>query len=108
MDRTPRPISVAAARLLPLPPDGRKSADAFRDADIDIRFATRPTKGPQVPHKRDEVYFVASGSGRYSVDGKTSEFGPGDILFAAAHAPHGFDDYTDDLAIWIVFYGPEK
>jgi mannose-6-phosphate isomerase-like protein (cupin superfamily) len=108
MDRSPQPISVAAARLLPLPPDGRKSADAFRDQNIDIRFATRPTRGPQTPHTRDEVYVVASGSGRYQVDGNETAFGPGDLLFAAAHAPHGFVDYTDDLAIWIVFYGPEK
>ena len=107
MDRTPPVISLAAAHALRLPPD-RLSAEAFRDGDLEIRFADRPTKGPQVPHTRDEFYIVASGTGRYRVEDRVSDIGPGDLLFAAAHAPHGFEDYSDDFAIWIGFYGPEK
>jgi mannose-6-phosphate isomerase-like protein (cupin superfamily) len=72
------------------------------------RFADRPTKGPQVPHSRDEFYIVASGTGRYRVEDRVTEIGAGDLLFAAAHAAHGFEDYSDDFAIWIVFYGSEK
>jgi hypothetical protein len=34
--------------------------------------------------------------------------GPGDLLFAAAHVAHGFEDFSEDFAIWIVFYGPVK
>jgi hypothetical protein len=34
--------------------------------------------------------------------------GTGDLLFAAAHAPHGFEDFSDDFAVWVVFYGPRK
>jgi len=107
MDRTPPVISLAAAHALPLPSD-RLSAEAFHNADVEIRFADRPTKGPQVPHTRDEFYIVASGTGRYRVQDRVTEIGPGDLLFAAAHAPHGFEDYSDDFAIWIVFYGAEK
>ena len=32
----------------------------------------------------------------------------GDMCFAAAHAEHGFENFTDDFAIWIIFYGPVK
>lgn len=108
MDRpSPMPISLAVARALPLPPD-RRSAEAFHDRDVEIRFAGRPSQGPQVPHERDEFYIVVSGSGRYRVEDRVVSVGPGDLLFAAARAPHGFEDITDDFSVWVVFYGAEK
>jgi quercetin dioxygenase-like cupin family protein len=42
------------------------------------------------------------------VEDTVTAVGPGDVLFAAAHVAHGFDDFSDDFAIWIVFYGPVK
>jgi integrase/recombinase XerD len=54
MDHTPAPISLAAARALQ-PPEGSRAAEVFRDDHVWIRFAARPTSGPQVPHDRDEL-----------------------------------------------------
>jgi len=34
--------------------------------------------------------------------------GPGDLLFAAAHTPHGYDQFSDDFSVCVVCYGPEK
>jgi mannose-6-phosphate isomerase-like protein (cupin superfamily) len=106
MDRTPLPLSLAAARKLEWAPG--RSAEAFIDDDLEIRFTPRPTKGPQVPHSRDELYIVAAGKGRFRVEDNVSDVAAGDLLFAAAHAPHGFEDFSDDFAIWIIFYGPQK
>lgn len=106
MDKTPPPIALAAARALPWKPG--RSAEAFVDGDLEVRFTPRPSKGMQTPHQRDELYIVASGTGRYRVEDKVTEVGTGDLLFAAAHAVHGFEDFSDDFAIWIVFYGPTK
>src|SRR5258706_1949925 len=92
MDRTPLPVSLAAARALPLTPG--RSAEVFVDGDLEVRFAAQPTNGPQVPHQRDELYVVASGGGRYRVEDRGTAGGPGDLLFAAAHVAHGFDDTT--------------
>ncbi|HEV8679822.1 MAG TPA: hypothetical protein VGQ90_10640 [Stellaceae bacterium] len=64
MDRTPAPLSLAAARALK-PPAGSRSVEVFRDVDVEIKFAAHPTPGPQVPHTRDEFYIVASGTARY-------------------------------------------
>jgi mannose-6-phosphate isomerase-like protein (cupin superfamily) len=100
-------ISLATARALPLPPD-RLSAEAFVAEDLEVRFAATASQGMQVPHARDEFYIVATGSGRYQVDDTVASIGPGDLLFAAAHAPHGFVERTDDFSEWIVFYGPIK
>jgi mannose-6-phosphate isomerase-like protein (cupin superfamily) len=106
MDKTPSPISLATARGLPWKPG--RSAEAFVDGDLEVRFTPRPSIGPQTPHLRDELYFVASGTGHFRVEDKVTEVGPGDLLFAAAHVAHGFDDMSDDFAIWIIFYGPQK
>jgi mannose-6-phosphate isomerase-like protein (cupin superfamily) len=100
-------ISLAAAHNLKLPPD-RLSAEAFVAGDVEVRFAATASQGMQVPHVRDEFYIVATGSGRYRIDDTVASIGPGDLLFAAAHAPHGFVERTDDFSEWIVFYGPVK
>jgi mannose-6-phosphate isomerase-like protein (cupin superfamily) len=88
MDRTSAPVSLAAARALQ-PPEGSRAAEVFRDDHVWIRFAARPTSGPQVPHDRDEFYIVASGTARYRWDGGETMIGLGDMMFAAAHTPHG-------------------
>ena len=106
MEKTPAPISRAAASRLPWKPG--RSAEVYVDGDLEVRFTPRPTKGMQAPHLRDELYFVASGTARYRADDMVSDVGPGDLLFAAAHIVHGFEDFSDDFAIWIVFYGPQK
>jgi len=106
MDRTPPPTSLAAALALPRTPG--RSAEVFVDGDLEFRFSARPTNGPQVPHLKDEAYVVARGTARYRVDGSVSDVGPGDLLFAAAHTPHEFEDTSDDFCVWVIFYGPQK
>ena len=82
MDKTPAPISLAAARGLPWKPG--RSAEAFIDGDLEIRFTPRPTNGPQVPHQRDEFYIVAAGTGHYRVEDRVTAVGPGDLLRRSA------------------------
>jgi mannose-6-phosphate isomerase-like protein (cupin superfamily) len=60
----------------------------------------------QDPHDRDEVYIVKSGSGHFVVEGDRQPFGPGDALFVPAFVVHRFEEFTDDFAAWVVFYGP--
>ena len=61
----------------------------------------------QTPHAHDEVYFVAAGSGEYVCGESRQNFGPTDLLFAAAGTEHRFENFTNDLAVWVLFYGPE-
>jgi mannose-6-phosphate isomerase-like protein (cupin superfamily) len=105
MERTPAPISLAAAHELQ-PLEGSRAAEVFRDNDDDvwIRFAARPTSGPQVPHDRDEFYIVASGIARYRWDGGETMIGPGDMMFTAAHKPHGYDQFSEDFSVWVVLW----
>lgn len=62
---------------------------------------------PQAPHDRDEVYVVVSGEGSFVSSGERVSFAPGDVLFAAAHEEHRIEDFSEDLALWVFFYGAE-
>jgi len=106
MDHTPPPVSLADALALPRTPG--RSAEVFVDRDLEVRFAARPTNGSQVPHQRDELYFVAAGTGRYRVEDRVTIVGPGDLLFCAANVAHGFEDISEDFSVWVLFHGPQK
>jgi mannose-6-phosphate isomerase-like protein (cupin superfamily) len=50
---------------------------------------------------------VIRGTGWFVCDGTRAPIGPGDLVWAPAGAVHRFEDFTDDLAVWVIFYGPE-
>jgi mannose-6-phosphate isomerase-like protein (cupin superfamily) len=87
--------------------DGQRFAPAFQHGSLDVEvYAPRGTD-PQTPHKRDEVYIVVSGKGTYVSDAGRQPIGPGDFLFAPAGVVHRFEEFTDDLVVWVLFYGPD-
>ena len=88
-------------------PDGKRFAVVFNHGSLDVELYAPRGHDPQQPHTRDEVYIVKSGSGTYVNGDKRDSFGPGDFLFAEAGIVHRFEDFTDDLAVWVLFYGPE-
>ena len=73
---------------------------------LELGYYTPDGTDPQDPHDRDEVYVVKSGSGYFVVEDDRQPFGPGDALFVPAFVVHRFEDFTDDFAAWVVFYGP--
>jgi mannose-6-phosphate isomerase-like protein (cupin superfamily) len=110
-----RPIPGAAAAhlgvkdgLSRLPtPTGARSVSLFRHGTLEVKLYAPRGTDPQTPHTRDEVYVVASGSGIFLNGAERHPFGPGDLLFVAAGVEHRFEQFSDDLAVWVVFYGPE-
>lgn len=104
---TKRRVAVAEA-LERLPgPNGERWGVLLEHGTLEIEIYAPRGTDPQKPHLRDEVYFVVSGSGEF-VNGPTRErFGPGDVLFVPAHEEHRFERFTDDLVVWVMFYGPE-
>jgi mannose-6-phosphate isomerase-like protein (cupin superfamily) len=107
MEKSPPPLSLAAALALPLS-KGRASAEVFVDGDLEIRLYAPKGQDPQTPHGRDELYIVAAGHGNFRVGDRVDAFVPGALLYVAAHETHRFEDFSDDFAVWVVFYGPVK
>ena len=96
------------AALTRLPgPDGERFVKMMEHGTMEVELYAPRGDDPQTPHTRDELYFVVCGSGEFVAGGERRAFGPGDALFVAAEVEHRFEAFTDDLAVWVVFWGPE-
>jgi mannose-6-phosphate isomerase-like protein (cupin superfamily) len=106
----PLHIARAAAAAAPVPA-GWRSAELLRHGTLELRWFAPPAIGldqdPQKPHRRDEIYIVVSGTGRFVRGEESVPFGPGDALFVPAQTSHRFEDFSSDFATWVVFYGPD-
>jgi mannose-6-phosphate isomerase-like protein (cupin superfamily) len=101
-----RATIVEAMELLP-GPGGARFAEVLAHGSMEVEIYAPRGKDPQTPHTRDEIYVVVSGSGEFVNGPGRNPFGPGDVLFVPAGVEHRFEDFTDDLVVWVVFYGPE-
>lgn len=82
---------------------------AYRRGQLEVELYAPRGHDPQTPHARDEIYFVVKGTGEFVAGEKAenrSQFAAGDFLFVAAGVPHRFEKFTDDLVVWVVFFGP--
>lgn len=61
----------------------------------------------QTPHTQDELYIVIAGQGWFRRGEERRRFAPGDVLFVPAAMPHRFEEFSDEFATWVVFWGPE-
>ncbi|HEX2253177.1 MAG TPA: cupin domain-containing protein [Thermoanaerobaculia bacterium] len=86
--------------------EGERFAELLGRGTLRLLLYAPRGHDPQEPHEQDEVYVVASGRGTFVHGDRREPFGPGDLLFVPAGMTHRFEDFTDDLAVWVVFYGP--
>lgn len=61
----------------------------------------------QTPHDQDELYVIDAGAGIFFNNGIRHYFKKGDVLFAPAGVEHRFEQFSDDFATWVIFYGPK-
>ncbi len=61
------------------------------------------TTDGQKPHGTDEVYYVASGKGKFTADEQTVSIQEGSILFVKAEVDHRFHDIEEDLVLVVFF-----
>jgi mannose-6-phosphate isomerase-like protein (cupin superfamily) len=47
------------------------------------------------------------GEGDLLVEDKVFTFKPGDVLFVPAGKEHRFQNFSDDIITWAVFWGPK-
>jgi mannose-6-phosphate isomerase-like protein (cupin superfamily) len=100
-------LTVAEA-LAKLPgPKGERFVELFQHGTLSVELYAPRGTDPQKPHTRDEVYVVVTGAGDFVAGKEHSKFQAGDVLFVAAHEVHRFENFTDDLTVWVFFYGPK-
>lgn len=103
-DRAHLSIDRALGRLSA--PD-TESTVLFEHGSLLVKvYAPRGIDG-QTPHTRDEIYVVMRGTGAFFDGEERRPFEPGDFLFAPAGTVHRFEDFSDDFAVWVMYFGPE-
>jgi len=88
-------------------PQGELSVGVFEHGSLVVKLYAPRGLDDQTPHSRDEIYVVARGGGEFVCGGARQAFVPHDVLFAAAGVEHRFENFSDDFAVWVFFYGPE-
>ena len=96
-----------ALRRLPPVDTTPRSVPIYQHGSLLLKLFAPHRTDPQPPHTRDEIYLVAQGRGSFVNGGARHAFGPGDVLFVPAGVVHRFEDFSEDLVLWVVFYGPE-
>ena len=97
--------TVAAAAATPLTDD--ISVHVLKHGTMELEYYAPRGSDSQKPHARDELYVVIAGHGMFRNADKRHAFGPGDVLFVPAGVEHRFEEFSDDFATWVIFWGPE-
>jgi mannose-6-phosphate isomerase-like protein (cupin superfamily) len=96
-----------AAGLLTTLEGKRSSATVFEHGTLEVKLYAPRGADPQSTHARDELYVVARGEGWFVNGQHRHRFGRHDVIFAKAGVAHRFEGFSDDLLVWVFFYGPE-
>ncbi len=102
-----RRVTVAEAMERLPGPGGVRFAEVLEHGSLVVEIYAPRGTDPQTPHTRDEVYVVVRGTGEFVNGPESKSFGPGDVLFVPAGVEHRFERFTEDLIVWVIFYGPE-
>jgi mannose-6-phosphate isomerase-like protein (cupin superfamily) len=87
--------------------DGKRFVELMQHGTLSVEIYAPRGRDTQSPHTRDECYVVVHGHGEFINGSERYAFGPGDFLFVPAGVEHRFVDFSDDLVLWVIFYGPE-
>lgn len=98
---------LAAARASIPGPAGEHSTSVLQRGTLNLKLSLPVAPNRQTPHGQDEIYVVVQGHGFLWHAGRRDPFAAGDAIFIAAGTEHRFEDFSEDLAVWVVFYGPE-
>lgn len=93
--------------LLQLPgAGGERFVELLRHGSMRVELYAPCGHDPQQPHAQDELYFVQRGSGAFVQGAIRHHFAAGDCFFVPAGEPDRFEDFSEDFATWVVFWGP--
>jgi quercetin dioxygenase-like cupin family protein len=78
---------------------------SHEDCRIEIHESDlAPGNMPHPPHhhQHEEIFFIRQGTLRFTINGKSSEAGPGSVAFIASNDEHGVKNVGNDRAQYFV------
>jgi mannose-6-phosphate isomerase-like protein (cupin superfamily) len=90
-------------------PEERKErlVSLWEHGTLEVKLYAPRAVDLQAPHTRDEIYVVLRGRGEFLTNDERRTVGPGDFIFVEAGVEHQFENFSDGLALWVFFFGPE-
>jgi mannose-6-phosphate isomerase-like protein (cupin superfamily) len=99
-------MSLDRALAMGPPPDDNLATPIFSHGSLQAEMYQPRGVDRQTPHERDEIYVVARGAGTFFDGVERYAVRPGEFIFVSARQPHRFEEFSDDFAVWVFFYGP--
>lgn len=99
-------LREAMGKLPEQTPEHLRFTTMFQRGNLSIELYAPRGIDTQQPHTQDELYIVMAGSGEFINGAVRHRFAPGDAIFVPAGVPHRFENFSDDFATWVIFYGP--
>ncbi len=87
-------------------PAGEHASTVLQRGTVRLLLSLPVAPNRQSPHTQDEIYVIVNGRGFFWHDGRRDAVSAGDAIFVAAGTEHHFEDFTNDLTVWVIFYGP--
>lgn len=119
----PRLRTTAEEGRQAAPEAGQLSALLLAHGSLELRWFGAHPPAKHMPHDRDELYVIVSGTGVFVRAEERQPFGdeghvpmageervtvgPGDTLVVPAGTAHQFEVVSPDFGAWMIFYGPE-
>ena len=79
----------------------------MKNGSMTIEYFAPQELDTQTPHKQDEIYVIIQGHSYFYRDKEKVSCKKGDIIFVPAGTEHYFENFSDDFATWVIFYGQE-
>jgi mannose-6-phosphate isomerase-like protein (cupin superfamily) len=86
-------------------PMDERVAHAFSHGSMTVELYAPTEHDPQTPHDQDELYFIMRGASEFVLENRRTHLCAGDVVFVPAGASHRFENFSEDFATWVVFYG---
>jgi mannose-6-phosphate isomerase-like protein (cupin superfamily) len=79
----------------------------MKHGTMTIEYFAPQNVDTQTPHRQDEIYVIISGHSTFYRDRERTTCKQNDILFVPAGIEHRFENFSDDFATWVIFYGAD-
>ncbi|MEO6330889.1 MAG: cupin domain-containing protein [Ginsengibacter sp.] len=80
----------------------------MKHGHMSVEYFAPKTIDTQTPHSQDELYVIIDGQSEFFRNGEIINCSKGDVIFVPAGMVHRFMNFSDDFAVWVIFYGEKK